>query len=134
MPTAISLIPKNGAVSYGSFVADYNAFEITANQSVESVTPYGANTCSKNVGNGTPDFDFSISAFALAHAASTPAALPSMSASGVTTTFTLDTGVTEACSMVASRISLGHGRMRAAVPYNITGKNGGDVTETWAVT
>lgn len=138
--SATPLVPKNGAVAYGSFIADFNAFDITASQSVENVTPYGTNTCSANTGNGTPDFDFSISAFAEAHGSNTPPLLPGGSnaatsafyALGQTATFTLDTGVTEACTMVVSRVSLSHGRMRAAVPYNITGKNFGDVTETWA--
>lgn len=129
--SATSLVPKNGAVSFGSFVADYNAFEIDMMQATENVTPYGANTCSKNVGNGTPDFSFAITAYALAHATNTPPTIAAPVAAGVSTTFTLDTGVTEACTMVQAGIRISHGRMRAAVPYAITGKNYGDITETW---
>lgn len=130
----LPLVPKNGAISYGSFTAEYNAFQITASQNTENVTPYGTNVASVNVGSGTPDFDFTISAFAGAHGTgSAPGLGAAIPAQGSATTFTLDTGVTEAVVMVVSRIQLSHGRMRAAVPYDITGKNFGDVTETWAV-
>ena len=62
---AQSIIPKNGAVAYGSFIADYASFDIDASQAVNNVTPYGSSsTCSKNVSSGTPSFQFNIGAFA----------------------------------------------------------------------
>ncbi len=136
------LVPKNGAFSNTGFLADYAAFEITGQQSVEGVTPYGSNTCSVNVGSGTPDFTFNISAFAGAHATGSAAGLGSVSGAapgafssgGVATTFTLDTGVTEACGMINSEVKISHARMRGAVPYNITGKNAGELVEVWALT
>lgn len=135
---AASLVPKNGAIVLGSYVMDFNAFTIRAAQGVEGVTPFGSNTCSKNVGAGTPDFAFSISAAALAHAVNTPPALPGATGmfipTGLSATLTLDTGVTEACSIVVGDFSTGVARMRAAVPVSISGKNYGDVTETWATT
>ena len=140
--SAVSLQPLHGAVSLGTaaYVADYNAFTLRAAQGVEGVTPFGANTCSKNVGAGTPDFAFSVSAAALAHASATAPGLPGGAGmfvpngfGGATSTFTLDTGVTEACTMVVADYTTGVARMRAAVPVGITGKNYSDVTEVWAV-
>ncbi len=127
-----SLIPKNGAVSIGALVADFASFDMTSSQATENVTPYGANTCSKNVGSGTPTFTFNVGAFALAHASNTPLAMPALSATGASSTFTLDTGVTEACTAITQSIRVGHGRMRAAVPVALSLVNAGDVTETWA--
>ncbi len=130
-----SPIPKNGSVSYGSLVADYNAFDIDASQMVEDVTPYGGNICAKNVGNGTNTFAVSIQAYALKGVANTPPLFGTApSGSGVSTTLTIDTGVSEAMTVVQASFRLSTGRMRAAVPYNISGRNGGDVSETWAVT
>lgn len=139
MPTSVSLSPKNGAISYGSFVADFTSFQIKASQSVENVTPYGTNTACKNVGNATPDFAFNISAFCLAHNTGTAPALAGGTASafntlGYATTFTLDTGVTEACNMVVESITIGHARMRAAVNYDIGGKSESDLIEVWPLT
>lgn len=127
-----SLIPKNGAVTFGSQVADFASFDITAGQSVEPVTPYGLNTCTKNVGSGTPDFSFNIGAFALKGASNTPLGMPAITATGSAMTLTLDTGVSEACTAVVQSIRIGHGRMRAAVPVAFSLKNYGDVTEVWA--
>ena len=139
MPTSVSLSPKNGAIAYGTFAADFTSFQIKASQSVENVTPYGTNTACKNVGNATPDFNFNISAFALAHNANTAPSIAGGTASafntlGYATTFTLDTLVTEACNMVVESITLGHARMRAAVNYDITGKNESDMVEVWPLT
>ncbi len=128
-----SPIPKNGAVVYGTLVADYNAFDIDASQMVEDVTPYGVNVCAKNVGNGTNTFAISIQAYALAHASLTPPGFGTApSGAGVSTTLTIDTGVSEAMTVVQASFRISTGRMRAAVPYNISGRNGGDVSETWA--
>lgn len=130
------LVPKNGAVSFGSYVADFNSFGLEAAQAVEGVTPYGANTCSVNVGSGTPDFRVSIGAAALGHVSGSNPQLPGGSGMflnvGLATTLTLDTGVSWGFNMVTSRFAIGHGRMRAAVPVSISGANGNDVVETWA--
>jgi len=129
-----SPVPKNGSVVLGSFVFDFHAFSIEQMQSVEEVTPYGMNVASKNVGNGTPDFDISIQAYALEGATNTPPLFGSATAAGgYAATLTIDTGVSEACQLVIARFGLSTGRMRAAVPYAISGKNGGDMVETWAV-
>ena len=74
--SATPLIPKNGAVSIGSLVADFASFDIEASQSVEAVTPYAPGTCAKNVGSGTPDFTIHVGAFALARARAPPPACP----------------------------------------------------------
>lgn len=134
MPTSVSPVPKNGAVALTGYVMDFNSFSIRSSQSVEGVTPYGANTMSKNVGSGTPDWNISIGAFALAHNTGTPPALTSLAGAGVALTLTIDTGLTEAGGMVIESIELQHGRMRAAVPVALQGKNAGEFTETWATT
>lgn len=126
-----SLIPKNGAVVAAGITADYNNFEIESKQAVEDVTPYGTNTCAKHTGSGTPAFTVNIGAFALAHAAGTPLALPVLGATGAAATFTLDTGVTETGTFITESIKVTHGRMRAAVPVAMVLQNGGDVTEAW---
>lgn len=133
MPAA-SLVPKNGAIVLGTMLADFNAFDIESAQVVEGCTPYGVNTCSKNVGNGTPDFTINITAYALAHSTNTAPNLPGLEAAGLALTATLDTGVTEACQAIRQRERISHGRMRATVPRAMTLKNGGDVTETWVTT
>lgn len=134
---AISLVPKNGAVVVGAWAANFASFDIDTTQSVEDVTPYGANVDAVHVGSGTPSIDVNIGAFALAHATSTPPTMGSMSAvggaTGASCTFTLDTGVTEAGSFVAKSIRISHARMRAAVPIALAMSNAGDITETWAV-
>lgn len=130
---AASLVPKNGAVVYGALIADYNAFTITADNAVERTDAYGTNVCSKNVGCGTNDFSITISAFALAHTTSTAPGFGAAPATGVTSTFTLDTGVSEGFTLVQSSYEISHGRMRAAVPVAIRAKNCNDGSETWAV-
>lgn len=126
-----SLIPKNGACTIGTLVADFAAFDIASMQSVETVTPYGANTCSKNVGSGTPDFTINVGAFALAHATSTPLAMPTLAAAGSSAVLTLDTGVTETLTAITQQIKVSHARMRGAVPVAFTLRNAGDVVEAW---
>ena len=130
--SASSLVPRNGAVSIGSMVADFASFDIEAMQSVENVTPYGSNACAKNVGNGTPDFTMHVGAFALAHAANTAPGMPALAATGQTCTFTLDTGVTESGPCVVQNLKISHARMKAAVPITFTLKCAGEITETWA--
>lgn len=129
---ATSLIPKNGSVVYGTFVADYNAFDIDQSMNAEDVTPYGTNKCAKHVGSGTPSIAANITAYALAHTANTPAALDTAAATGANTIFTLDTGVTETFNLIQTSFKLSHGRMRGSVPYNISGVNGNDIVEVWA--
>ncbi len=129
-----SLIPKNGAIAVAGYLMDFSAFSIRSSQAVENVTPYGANLMQKMVGSGTPGLDITIAAFALAHATNTPLSLTAISATGVVSTLTLDTGVTESGGMVISSIEVGHRRMGAAVPVGITGASSNDWTETWATT
>jgi hypothetical protein len=138
---ASSLIPKNGAITYGSYSCDFASFDIEVSQAVDNVTPYGTNTCTKNVGNGTPDFVFNVGAFALAHATSTPpnyvgattsGFAPGFNASGGAMTLTLDTGVSVGCMGILQRHRISHARMRGYVPIAMTLHNGAEITETWA--
>jgi hypothetical protein len=133
-----SLVPKNGAIAYGGYVADFASFDIDGSQAVDNVTPYGTNTCSKNVGSGTPTFTFNVGAFALAHATNTPFNLPGtstiFSSGGATATFTLDTGVTESGTVITERFRVSHARMRGYVPIAITARNGAEITEVYATT
>src|SRR5580692_5290724 len=101
-----ALVPSNGAVTYGSFIFDFQSFEIDQSQIVENITPYSALVCTTNVGNGTPDFDITIGAYGVAHAAGTAPALPVSAPVGASTTLTLDTGVTESLTMVQSRFRI----------------------------
>jgi hypothetical protein len=134
-----SLIPKNGAITVATIIADYAGFDLTTTQSVESVTPYGNNVNEKRVGSGTAGLAANISAFALAHASNTPLLLPTMgaasgaaAAAGAACVFTLDTGVTETGNFVIQSIRIGHARMRAAVPVAISALSAADITEAWA--
>lgn len=133
---ATSLIPKNGAVAYGNYVADYASFDIDVTQAVDNTTPYGTNVCAKHTGSGTPAFQFNIGAFALAHTTSTQPNLPStntiFTSLGATCTLTLDTGCTETFTGIVERFRIGHARMRGFVPIGITLRNSGEVTEAWA--
>lgn len=132
---ATSLAPLNGAVTVTGKVYDYNNFTIESDQMVDDVTPYGANVMAKHVGNGTPSLSVTIGAFCLKGATGTPAGLCSAPATGgVSTTLTLDTGVTEAGLLVIAKIRVEHGRMRAAVPISLSGSQAGDWTETWPTT
>jgi hypothetical protein len=130
----VSLVPKNGAITLTGYLMDFQSFSLRVAQSVENVTPYGANKMTKNVGNGTPDWNISIGAFALAHASGTPLALDTLSAVGAALVATLDTGVTETGALVIESLDLQHSRLRAAVPVAISGKNYGDFVEVWAAT
>jgi hypothetical protein len=144
--SAKSIAPIAGAVSIttgaspSAFVADFMAFTFRAAQGVEGVTPFGSNTCSKNLGAGTPDFAYSVSANALYGAAGTAPGLPGGTAmfhpgastgAGVTV-LTLGSGILESFPSVIADFTTGAARMRAAVPEGISGKNSGDCTETWA--
>lgn len=134
-----SLVPKNGAIALGTYVADHNAFTIRAAQAVENCTPFGANINTKNVGSGTCGVAWSISSCALAHAAGTKPGIDGaganlFAATGLATSlFTLDTGVTLGMTAVVAEWSVGVARMRAVVPVSISGANYGDITETWAI-
>lgn len=132
------LVPKNGALAYGAFVMDYNAFTVEAAQVVENATPYGTNIETVNVGNGTPDFTFNYNGFMLAHTTATQPNLPGSStiftSGGVTSTATFDTGCTESFTGVCERFSISHARMRATVPASMRLKNAGEVVEAWATT
>ncbi len=135
---ASSLVPKNGAVAYGSYIADFASFDIDGSQAVDNVTPYGSNTCAKHVGSGTPAFQFNIGAFALKGTTGTSPNLPGtntiFSSGGATCTLTLDgTSVTEAFTGIVERFRIGHARMRGFVPIGITMRNAGELVETWAV-
>src|SRR5690349_218009 len=110
------LIPKNGAVTLAGYLMDFASFDLESAMSVENVTPYGSNTCSKNIGSGTPDFSASVGAFALAHTTSTPLKMDTLAATGAAAVFTLDTGVSEAATMVVQSLRVSHARMRGSVP------------------
>ena len=135
MSTA-NVAPLHGAVALGTYLADFNAFRIRAAQGVESVTPFGSNTCSKNLGAGTPDFAFSISAALLY---GTTATNPNIiggagmfNPHGLAGTFTLGTGCSLASGVVVGDADMGAARMRAAEPIAINGKNYDDPVLTWA--
>lgn len=141
-----SIAPLSGAVvqqtssSATAYHADFMAFTFRAAQGVEGVTPFGSNTCSKNVGAGTPDFAYSVAANALAHSALSQPNLPGGAgmfypgggATPPATTLTLSTGCSESFPSVVGDYTTGAARMRAAIPVGISGKNYGDVTESWA--
>lgn len=127
------LIPANGAVVYGSLVADFASFDITCAQIIEDVTSYGAEICTENAANGTPGFTYDIVAYAFAHAASTAPNFGTSQLAGLASTLTLDTGVTEAAMFLQRSFRAGHSRTKAAVPFNISCVNAGENTETWAV-
>lgn len=142
---ASSPIPKNGAVSWGNYDCDFASFDIEAFTAVDNVTPFGTNTCTKNVSSATPDFTFNIGAFALAHAtatapnyagATTTTLAPGFSGAGATLTLTIDTGVNVSCPAILNRHRLSVARMRGYVPIAMTLKNGGptggEITETWS--
>lgn len=163
-----SLTPRCGSVTLGCgsgtnstavFAADMAAFNISVSQNVENVTPYDlTRKDTKNVGSGTPDFDISVAAFALAGAAgnnpgitgyycgNTCGAVPATGATtgtgsagiflatGLTNCiFQLDSNVTLNGPVVVSNVSIRHARMRGAISIDISGKNGGDFSENWAV-
>lgn len=131
------LVPKNGAITFNSYVMDFASFSIEASQAVDNVTGYGTNVCTVNNGSGTPDFSFNIAAFMEAHAANTAPSLGGsgtvFTAAGAALVLTLDTGCTESCNMVVGRFSISHARLRGFVPAAISGKNAAEVTEVWAV-
>jgi hypothetical protein len=141
-----SIAPLNGAVVLGGYVADFNAFRVRIAQGVEGVTPFGANTCSKNVGAGTPDFSFTISAALLCGTVPAkpvltdgtgiwkPSGVGNTANDGTSSVFTLGTGVSLSCDCVLADFDTGAARMRAAEPVALSGKNYGDVIEAWATT
>lgn len=139
MASASSVAPLTGAVVLGSYVADYNAFRLRFAQGVEGVTPFGANKCSKNMGAGTPDMAFSISAAILAHTAGTKPGLDDgthmfLPAGQPSSVFTLSTGITFTTDAVVADVDLGAARMRAAIPIALSGKNAGEFVEAWLST
>ncbi len=132
-----NLFPKNGSVVLGSFVADFNSFEQELEQSVEDATAYSTTTLmGKNVGSGTPTSMLRVGAFALKGATGTKLGTDgSLFTAGqmLTTTLTWDTGCTTAGPWILQRQRIQHARMRATVPILMELKNGGDQTETYAV-
>lgn len=132
-----SLIPKNGAVTAGSFVMDFGSFSIKATNSVEDVTPYGANVMAKRTSAATPGLDLNIAGWLLAHGSGSPPTICSgtgiFAGAGISTTLTLDTGVSYAGNMVVESFDIQHARMKAAVPATLGGKSANDWTETYAV-
>lgn len=140
---ALSLIPKNGAVTFGTYACDFASFDIEAMTAIDNVTPYGTNLSSKNVSSATPDFTFNIGAFALAHAtgsapnyvgATTAGFAPGFGTAGGALTLTLDTGVSVGCTGLLQRHRISEARLRGYVPVALTVKNAGEITETWATT
>ena len=127
------LIPANGAIAYGTFVADFASFDITCAQIVEDVTAYGAEICTQNAANGTPGFTYDFVAYAFKGAADTPPNFGTSQLVGFASTFTLDTGVTEAATILQRSFRVSHARMKAAVPFNVSCVNSGENTESWAV-
>lgn len=134
-----SLVPKNGSIVLGTYAADFNAFTLRFAQSIEGCTPFGSNINSKNVGAGTCDCAWSISAAALAHGTGNKPGIDGaganiFAATGLaTSTFQLDTGITMGMTAVVGEWSVGVARMRAVVPVSISGKNYGDIIESWSV-
>lgn len=134
---ASSLIPKNGAVAFGTYTADFASFDIDVSQAVDDVTPYGSNTDAKHVGSGTPTWEFNAGAFLLAHTTSAQPFLPGntstiFTSGGSTATFTLDTNCTYSCTAVLRRFRISHARMRGFAPAALSLTNGGNVTEAYA--
>lgn len=137
--------PLTGGVMLGAYAADFNAFRLRFAQGVEGVTPFGTNKCSKNVGAGTPDMAFSVSAAILVGSTASkpglddgahiflPAGVGS-TGTGTSSLFTLSAGVTIQCDAVVADCDLGAARMRAAIPIAISGKNAGEFVEAWVTT
>jgi uncharacterized Ntn-hydrolase superfamily protein len=129
------LVPVNGAVTYGSLAIDFNAFELEGDQAVEDKTAYGTNKCAQNIGSGTPSIQARVGGFGKKGAANTALGFDGtgFSATGVSVSVTLDTGVTEAGTFVLRRLRVVHARMRAVIPVTFELLNYNDPTETWAV-
>lgn len=127
---------KDGAVTlpYGA-ASDFNSFQITENQAVESVAAYGAAVYDPYRGSGTPHMSIDAAAFAKITAASTAPGFGTgtASAGGGSATFTAGTSTTIAGACVISQIQLSHSRIRAAVPLTYTMHNSGDMTTTWPI-
>lgn len=135
------LVPLNGAVVIGSLVADFMHFDISSTMDVSDATPYGSNVNTVNVGSGTAGFTMDVGAACQAHATNTPFLMPTMGSStaagasaGQSAVFTLDTGVTETCSVVMKSIRISHARMKGVVLASLSMVNAGDVVEAWAST
>jgi hypothetical protein len=126
-----SLVPANGACTITGFVADFASLSPNSQQSVEEVTPYGANTMAKRRGSGTPTLDVAVGGFQLKGAASTTPPLVTMSSTGAACVFTLDTSCTLTGNFVFSNFQLTHARMRAAVPFTLNVSNADDITLAW---
>ena len=145
---ATPINPKNGAVSWGTMGttgADFASFDVDAGQAVDNVTPYGSNTCTVNVGSGTPDFVFNVGAFGLVHGATTYPNLANntggtsgtsgtaFSSGGASATFTLDSNTTYSGTVILQRFRISHARMRGFVPLAMTFRNSAEITEAWAI-
>lgn len=134
------LVPKNGAVAFAGYTADYASFSIAAGQAVDNISAYGTATVAYSVGSGTPDIGFDIGAFALSHATGTQPGICGtgtlFQATGATATLTLDTGVSWAwAAAVAQTWRIGHARMRGYVPIALSARTGrAEITETYATT
>jgi hypothetical protein len=136
---ATELVPKNGAVTFGTFTADFASFDIEAQTAVDNVTPYGSNVASRNASSATPDYTFNVGAFMTKSSTGAPPLLGSATTNiflaTQALTLTLDTGTTactESCSAFVQRFRISHARMRGYVPAAITFKNQGEITEVWA--
>jgi hypothetical protein len=127
-------VPKNGACSIGSQFAgcDFASFDYGEAQNTESVAAYGAQIYDPHRGSGTPHASGSAAAFAKYGAANTNSfGNTALTAGGSAGTLTIDTGVTIAGTLVLSRVSVSHARLRAAVPLTFNFEGGGDMTITW---
>lgn len=135
---ATELVPKNGAVTAGSFTADFASFDLEAQTAVDNVTPYGSNVATRNASSSTPDYTFNVGAFMTKGTTNAQPFLGSTTANiflaTQALTLTLDSSVTESCSAFVQRFRISHARMRGFVPAAITFKNQGEITEAWVTT
>lgn len=128
---------KDGAVVLpNGSASDFNSFQITETQAVESVAAYGGALYDPFRGSGTPHMTADVSAFAKIGASNTAPGFGVGTASpgGGSATFTAGVSTTLAGAVVIEKIQLSHSRVRAAVPLTFTMHNSGDVTTTWPVT
>lgn len=128
------------------YVIDCQSFSLREMQATEDVTPFGANTYSRTIGDGTPNISGTVSGFAICgnstnqpgfgKAASTSAPIGDM---GATATFAVGSGTAASTSstcnlsgnVVIQDISLSVSRIRAGVPVTLSWVGAGEFTTTW---
>lgn len=134
--SASLLVPSAGAIAYpASMVSDFGSFEVSQDQSAESVCAYGAATDDAWRGSGTPHLSFSVAGFTKGHAAATSPLGTTGSlfdADGAAATFTVDTGHTIAVNCMVAGVRLMHARLRATIPFTSTLHQTADAVLTWA--